>query len=177
MPGETYTLGEILADLEERMEETIDAELAADDPDEEAAYQSRGQTLEQRAYAFADLADEFGDDAELHVADLSVQERIDFGEIFAAARQQWAEREGVEPEGGDLRDVFWVAACVDEAPWLTGEDSMADRAAALRADGPPNWHAILHLVELATEVNSLESGNVKSYAERRAERAQTNEPT
>jgi len=178
--GETYTVGEIREDLEASMDEVAAAadEAAADgDVDEEGALESWGETLFQRAAAFDDLATEYGADATIRVRELSPGARVEFGELLAAAERQWEEQHGVEPGGSDLRTVYWVAAGVVEAPWLQGDDGLQDRAVALRSDGPPAWPAIQQLRALVTDLNALDSGNVRTFSERRSENSTTTSTT
>jgi hypothetical protein len=174
--GETYTVSEIREDLEASMNKTAAAadEAATDgDFDDEAALESWGETLCQRAVAFDNLADEYGADATIRIKDLSGNDRVDFGELLAAAMRQWEEQHGVEPDGRHFRTVYWVAAGIVEAPWLQGDDGLQDRAVALRSDSLPDWPAIKQLRTLVTDVNALNSGNVTPFSERRSESSAT----
>jgi hypothetical protein len=176
--AETYTVEELRDELDDHMDDVAEAadEAAAEgDEVDEAAYESWGETLYQRAAAFDALSEAYGATARIEIAELSPGDRVEYGELLAAATRQWEDRQGVDADGSDLRSLYWVAAGVTDAPWLEGDETLQERAVALRSDGPPAWPAIQHLKGLVTEVNAMESGNVKPFAERRENSSEAEE--
>lgn len=172
----TFTVGDVVDELDERLDKIADEATAAESgTEEEQRLDQQGTTVDQRLRAFEALVEENGRDASIEVSKLSPDDRVNFGSLLSAAKRQWEEREGVETTGEELRDVYWTAAGVTDAPWLDGDEDLQERSVALRTVGP-DWHAIQYLKGRVTEVNTLESGNSKSYAERRRERAETTGP-
>lgn len=186
----TLTAGEIVDELDERLDEIArerrSAQEDADDADSPGAVDDakatiakldrQGTTVEERLTAFEDVVDEHGADAEFAIAKLSADDRMRFGDLLEAAREQAQERRGFEA-GSNMRDVFWAAAGVVDAPWLDGDEEMFERTAAMRNEETgPDWHVIQYLKEQVTEVNSQGNPERKSYAERVAARQPQNEP-
>lgn len=177
---ETRTLGELYAELEEHMAALVEAadDAAEDDRDDAVddleAYAN--SYVEPRLRDIAALREEYGADAALVIGQLTLDERANYLDYLEAAREQWSERAGVESKSGFRRKLWYVAAAVVDAPWLDGEEDIPDRAAALRSEVSPRHDAVEVLFGVATEVNESESGNVKSFAERRAASRPTNAP-
>lgn len=173
MPASTTTVAvsEATTDLDDRLDQI--AEEAAQADEDTTAIDELGTTLDQRLADLEDLAEEYGEDATFEIGELTVKERVEFGDLLEATREQQQERRGIEG-GSDTRDLLWTAAGVVDAPWLEGDEEMQQRAAALRGL-EDYWHVIQYLVEQVTEANAKGNPERRSYAQRRAEKTSANE--
>jgi len=173
----TITVGEVVDDLDERLDEISEQADATDDPDEQQQLDSQGIRVDQRLAAFEELVDEYGRDASFEVAELTLDERMRFNDLLEAARDQAEQRQNFET-GSAMRDVFFVGAGVVDAPWLDGGEDMHDRVAALRSEEfTVDWRVYQHLKEQVTEANSKGNPERKSYAERREAKTSASTPT
>lgn len=171
----TLTAGEIVDDLDERLDEIAQSRKTADNHAQRQQLDRQGTTVEERLAAFEAVVDEHGAGAEFAVARLSADERMRFGDLLEAAREQAQEQRGFEA-GSNMRDVFWTAAGVVDAPWLDGDEEMHERTAAIRNEETgPDWHVIQYLKEQVTEANSQGNPERGSYAERVAASQPQNE--
>ncbi|UIP00334.1 hypothetical protein Hbl1158_02895 [Halobaculum sp. CBA1158] len=168
----TLVVSDVVDELDERLDEIADeADRADAGSDDQQRLDQEGVQVDQRMRSFERAAAEWGPDAELTIAALSPGDRAQFGDLLAAARNQ----QTIETEGRNLRDLYWVAAGLVDAPFLEGGESIQQRVVALRDLDPWAWQLIQHLKEEVTRVNSLDAGNRSSYAERRSgnQQAQT----
>jgi len=173
----TTTVGEAVDELDERLDDIAREADAEDDPDERQALDQEGLRLDQQLAALEGLADEYGRDAAFAIAELTVDERMRFGDLLEAARGQARDRQGFEA-GSTMRDVFWTGAGIVDAPWLVGDEAMHDRVAAMRSDSiDVDWHVVQYLKGKVTEANAKGNPERRSYAERRRETTTSqNEP-
>jgi len=172
----TVTVGEIVDDLDERLDEIAAEADATDDPEDQEELDSQGIRVDQRLAAFEDLAEEYSRDAEFEIAELTLEERRQFLDLLEAAREQADQRQGFEA-GSEFRDIHFVGAGVVDAPWLDGED-MHERVAALRSEEiDVDWRVYQYLKERVTEANSKGNPERTSYAERRAAKTSANTPS
>ena len=169
----TLTVRDLVDELDERLDDiAAEANQEEDGSDDQIELDQLGATLDQRLASLEELEEDVGADAQFVIAELGIDERMRFGDLLEAAREQAKKRRGFE-SGSNLRDVFWTGAAIVDAPWLEGDESMQDRVAALRQRD--DWHVLQHLKEKVTEVNSKGNRERRSYAQRRAERTQTSE--
>ncbi len=170
----TYRVDELIDDLDEQLDAIADEAASTDDPEQRQALDQQGMNLEQQLAAFEELADEHGERAELTIAEFTADERMRFGDLLEAAREQAEQRAGFEA-GSSMREVYWVGAGVVDAPWLDGDENMQERIAKTRSAA--DWDVIQYLRGKVTEANTKGNPERKSYAERRAAKAQQNEPS
>mgnify|MGYP006286183727 CR=1 FL=1 len=165
----TVTVGEVVDELDERLDEISRKADQADDPQEQQTLDQQGVRLDQRLAAFEELVAEYDRNAQFEVAELTLDERMRFNDLLEAAREQ-AEQQQAFETGPAMRDVFFTAAGVVDAPWLEGDEAMYERAAALRSEEiGVDWRVMQYLKEQVTEANSKGNPERRSYAERRAE--------
>jgi len=163
----TVTIGEVVDELDEQLDEIAREAGAADDPEEQQALDQQGLALDQRLVALEELAEQYDEQATFEIAELTVDERMRFGDLLEAAQDQAQQRQGYEA-GSNMRDIFWTGAGVVDAPWLDGDESMHERVAALRSDSlDVDWHVVQHLKAKVTEANSKGNPERRSYAQRR----------
>lgn len=175
MPADTttVTVEELIDELDERLDEIADKAATADDPEQQQAIDQQGMSVEQQLTAFEALAEKSGERAELTIAELTADERMRFGDLLEAAREQAAQRQGYEA-GSSMREVYWVGAGVVDAPWLDGDESMQERITTTRTSA--DWDVIQYLRSKVTEANTKGNPQRKSYAERRAARTPDETP-
>ncbi|MDR9431727.1 MAG: hypothetical protein RI568_13650 [Natronomonas sp.] len=169
----TDTLGEIVDELDEQLDAIAEQASQADDSERQQALDQQGLSLEQQLVAFEELAEEHGEQATVTVAEFTVDERMRFGDLLEAAREQAQERQGYAV-GSNMREVYWVGAGVVGAPWLEGDEDMQARITTTRRS--VDWPVIQHLRGKVTEANTKGNPERQSYAERREARTPQSEP-
>ncbi len=175
MPADTttYTIDEIVDDLDEQLD-TIAAEAdQAGSVEQQQALDQQGLSAEQELVAFEELAEEYGERATIEVASFTADERMRFGDLLEAAREQAEQRQGYA-SGSSMREVYWVGAGVVDAPWLDGDESMQERITTTR--NSVDWEVIQHLRGKVTEANTKGNPERRSYAERREASQSQSEP-
>lgn len=170
----TDTLGEIVDDLDEQLDVVAQEADQADDVDQQQALDQQGLSLEKQLVAFEELVEEHGEREEITIAEFTADERMRFGDLLEAARDQAEQRQGYAA-GSNMREVYWVGAGVVDAPWLDGDEEMQARIAATRRSA--DWEVIQHLRNKVTEANTKGNPERQSYAERRGASQPQNEPS
>lgn len=171
----TTTVGDVVDELDERLDEIAHEADATDELEERQALDQQGVALDQRLAAFEELQEEHGAGAQFAIAELTVDERMRFGDLLEAAQDQAQQRQGYEA-GSNMRDIFWTGAGVVDAPWLDGGESMHERVAALRSDSiDVDWRVVQYLKERVTEANAKGNPERRSYAQRREETRATSQ--
>lgn len=173
MPRDTTTI-----DLEAERERLLDSrddlvERAANaepNSEDEQALRQLGSRIEEYIGVVEHLLATLDEGEAIVLAELTSGEQSEYLDAVEQAQRQAAETQigGITPGSGTRRN-YHVAACLVESPWTDDQGLQAKVQAIAGDDGPPpdvvDW-----LEHKATELNSLDEGNSKSFGARVRER-------
>jgi len=180
MPRDTTTI-DLEAERERLVESRDDlverAANAEPESEDEQALRQLGSRVEEFIGVVDHLLGAVGEEEQITLAELTSGEQSEYLDAVEQAQRQAAETQigGITPGSGTRRN-YHVAACLVESPWTESDQGLQAKVQAIAGDDGPPPDVVDWLEHKATEINSLDEGNSKSFGARVRERRSQSGP-